>query len=362
MNIKQQFKFKNGVTMANAIALAPMTNTQSHEDGRVSEDEIAWLRRRAKGGFGMVITCASHVLKEGQGWPGQMGIFADELLPGLQSAAQGIRDEGSLGVVQIYHGGIRSPKKLTGLTPQSAIAHAPSDNLPDGADPMSEATIERIIEGFIAAAVRAEKAGFDGIEVHGAHGYLLTQFMDTSNQRSDSWGGSYENRSRIYRRIVRGIRGKVSSSFLVGVRISPESYPGQGGLLLDESLRLSQDLIDDGIDFLHVSLWDVFKDSEQRPGESLLDIFVGAVDGQVPLMVAGKVSRPQQAEDVKNRGADLVALGRVAIGNPDWPHLAGDADYQPAEPPFSESYLREQALGSSFISYMKRWDGFVKAD
>ncbi|MCC6411537.1 MAG: NADH:flavin oxidoreductase, partial [Saprospiraceae bacterium] len=214
----------SGKIAANRIALAPMTNMQSQEDGTLSDDEYRWLVRRAKEGFGMVFTCAAHVSSDGQGWKGELGIFHDRHLEGLTRLAKGLREHGSLAIVQIFHGGARSPEKLTGLQPWSASAHTMTFG---GAEVASRAATEedilRVNKAFVAAAVRAHQAGFDGVELHGAHGYLLHQFLSTeTNRRSDQWGGTFENRTRLIRNILKDIKAVVPASFMVGVRLSPE--------------------------------------------------------------------------------------------------------------------------------------------
>ena len=173
--------FARGPAMKNRFMLAPLTNCQSHADGSLSDDEFNWLRMRAVGGFGHTMTCAAHVMKSGQGFPGQLGIFDDALLPGLTRLANAIREAGSVSSVQLYHGGMRSPADIIGHQPW-----CPSDNAEFKARAMTVSEIEQSIEAFIKGAERAEKAGFDGVELHGAHGYLLCQFLSgETNQRTD---------------------------------------------------------------------------------------------------------------------------------------------------------------------------------
>src|SRR5580704_8935962 len=163
--------FARGPAMKNRFMLAPLTNLQSHPDGTLSDEEFHWLTMRAKGGFGLTMTCASYVQRRGQGFPGQLGIFSDEHLPGLTRLAAAIRAEGSVAIAQLHHAGMRSPKDLIGETPL-----CPSDNAETGARALAPREVEQLTEDFIAAAVRSERAGFDGAELHGAHGYVLCQF------------------------------------------------------------------------------------------------------------------------------------------------------------------------------------------
>jgi 2,4-dienoyl-CoA reductase-like NADH-dependent reductase (Old Yellow Enzyme family) len=357
MSLFSPLVFPSGHTAANRIVLAPMTNLQSHEDGSLSEDELHWLQRRAEGGFGMIETCAAHVSLDGQGWRGELGIFDDSLLPGLTRLAAALRAAGSLSVVQIFHGGTRSPRKVTGLQPWSASEQ------PEEADPpraASEEDIWRVIAAFRDAAVRAHKAGFDGVELHGAHGYLLGQFLSRSqNHRDDAWGGTAEGRARLLRETTRAVRAAVPKSFLVGVRISSEDIGNARGLDLDESLQLAAWLAEDGIDFLHVSLWDVFKHSTKYPDKHPLPLYRAAVPREVPIITAGSIWTREDAEKALALGADAIALGRAAIANPDWPREAQDASWQPKRPPLTAVELRERALSNGFVNYMRNWKGFV---
>src|SRR5262249_3705872 len=150
----------------------------------------------------------------------QLGFFSDDHLPGLSRLAAAIKGYGALAVAQLHHAGMRSPKELIGEAPL-----CPSDNEQYGARAMTEAEVEGLVESFIAAAVRAEKAGFDGVEIHGAHGYVLAQFLSPAiNRRSDRWGGSLENRARILHLIVDGVRARCRPDFLLGLRLSPERF------------------------------------------------------------------------------------------------------------------------------------------
>ena len=177
--------FSHGPAMKNRFMLAPLTNCQSHPDGVLSDEEFRWLTMRAQGGFGLTMTCAAHVQREGQGFPGQLGVFADKHLPGLTRLAAAIRAAGSLSAVQLHHAGMRSPKELIGEAP-----HCPSEDAETGSRALTTGEVEQLTEDFIAAAVRADTAGFDGVELHGAHGYILCQFLSPeTNRRDDRYGG-----------------------------------------------------------------------------------------------------------------------------------------------------------------------------
>ena len=367
MKLFTPFTFtRSGKTTMNRIALAPMTNLQSNIDGTISEAEYNWLIRRAKEGFGIIFTCASHVSADGQGWKGELGIFDDKHIQGLTRLAQGIHKYGSLAIVQIFHGGARSPEKVTGKQPWSASAQSISGSERTiEVREANEGDINNVIEAFTAAAVRAQNAGFDGVELHAAHGYLLHQFLSTfTNHRKDKWGGSFENRIRILLTILTIIRSVVPSEFMVGVRLSPEDMPAFKGIDFDESLQLAEILAAEGADFIDVSPWDTFKKPDKYPDgkETIIEYFRDRLNIETPIITAGKIWTGTDAERVIDLGADIIALGRSAVGIPDWPSKAFEKDFQPQRPPYSVKHLKEADLSEPFIEYMRRWPDFVEKD
>ena len=226
--LTQPVRMKHGPDWPNPFMLAPMTNQQSHADGRLSEDEYNWLVKRAEGGFGMTMTCASHVRERGIGFPGQLGIWSDNHLDGLKRLAEGLNGYGTHSVVQLHHAGMRTPHDLIDGAPE-----CPSDDEETGAKALSKDDVERLKDDFVAAARRAEAAGFHGVELHGAHGYILCQFLSAEvNQRQDNYGGSPENRARILFDLVERVRAECGANFSLGVRLSPEGF----GLRLQEIL------------------------------------------------------------------------------------------------------------------------------
>ncbi len=348
--------FRNGIYAKNRVWLAPLTNQQSHADGSLSDDELNWLRMRARGGFAVVETCAAHVARDGQGWPGELGVYEDHLLPGLRRLATELRESDALGVVQLFHGGVRAPASLIGEQPWTASACLE----PEPARAATERDIARVTGQFRDAAVRAQAAGFAGVELHGAHGYLLSQFLSkTMNTRVDAWGGALEGRARLVRETLRRVRGAVPDAFLVGVRLSPEDYGNARGLDLDESLAVARWLADDGADFVHVSLWDAKRNTRKRPEEHPVPLFRAALPSDVALVVAGNIWTRADAEALLDLGASAVAVGRAAIVNPDWARQVADEAWSPRRPPLTVAELGERGLSPTFAEYMRRWKGFV---
>lgn len=347
--------FAHGPAMANRFMLAPLTNLQSNPDGTLSDDEINWLVKRAEGGFGLVMTAAAHVQQQGQGFPGQLGIWSDDHLPGLTRLASLLRERGALSSVQLHHAGIRSPQDLVG-TPVGPFADAET-----GARALSTAEVEQLRDDFIAAAVRAERAGFDGVEIHGAHGYVLAQFLDgDSNLREDGWGGSYENRTRMIREVVAGVRAATGAQFQVGLRLSPERF----NIKLAEATRFAEEMMTAGsLDYLDMSLWDCFKlpNEEEHADRPLIAHFTALERGETRLGVAGKIMDAAKVRACLDEGADFVLLGRGAILHHDFPALAkADADFASVPTPVTRAHLRAEGLGPGFVEYMATWKGFVE--
>ncbi len=354
-SLHDELRFSRGPAMKNRFMLAPLTNQQSREDGVLSDDEYGFLTKRAEGGFGLVMTCASHVDAIGKGFSGQLGCFGPEHEPGLTRLATGIREGGSLAVVQLHHAGMRSPQELIGEAPV-----CPSDNAKTGGRALTNAEVHELIESFIAAGERAERCGFDGVELHGAHGYILAQFLSpTINQRTDEFGGSLENRSRPILDIIDGLRSRCRPDFNIGLRISPERF----GVTLEESLSLAKTVLAKGqLDYLDVSIWDVAKEphEEAHRGRPLRAYFGELERGETRMGLAGKIYSAQVAQMILDEGFDYVTLGRAAILHHDFPKRHQDnTSFVMRALPVTADELRTEGLGEAFVDYMRNWDGFV---
>ena len=357
MHILEPILFaRTNIHAKNRTLLAAMTNKQSLDDGRLSKDEIHWLVRRAKGDFGITTTAAANVTETGRGWEGEMGVWGDHHLEGLSEMATQLEDAGTISLVQLFHGGMRSPVELNGLQPISSSENTESHMNGTYAREMSETEIISMVQSFTEAAVRCEKAGFHGVELHGAHSYLICQFLGSkTNRRTDTWGGDILGRSRFLREIIHSIRNETNKDFLISVRISPiiESI----GIALDESLELTKILCDLEIDMLHLSCWDVFQSTET--GNSLTKEFRKVVPEHVVFISTGSVWTARDVNWLLQEGADVVGVARVGIGHPDWPSHLHDLNYNPQRPPFTVEHLLNAGLSPRFISYMKRWKNFV---
>jgi 2,4-dienoyl-CoA reductase-like NADH-dependent reductase (Old Yellow Enzyme family) len=344
-----------GGTLKNRFVLAPMTNGQSHDDGRLGDDEYRWLVKRAEGGFALTMTCAATVQREGVGFNGQLGIYRDDQIEGLTRLADGIKANQSHAVAQLHHAGMRSPVALTGRAPQ-----CPSDDAETGAKAMTRDDVKQSIDAFIAAARRADRAGFDGVELHGAHGYLICEFLSPElNRRDDEYGGPLENRARFLFEAIDGVRAVCRPDFSLGVRLSPERF----GMQLLEIRTVAGRLLADGkIDYLDMSLWDCFKEPEDQAlrGRNLMSFFTDLPRGGVRLGAAGKIVSGADAERVLAAGMDFVVIGRSAVLHHDFARrVAADPRFEPVSIPVSPEYLRSEGLSDTFVKYMRNWKGFV---
>lgn len=340
--------FSHGPTMKNRFVLAPLTNQQSHDDGTLSEDEFKWVAMRAAGGYGLTMTCASHVQKNGRGFPGQLGIWSDDHIPGLQRLVNAIKAQDSIAIAQLHHAGMRSAK---GVIEGQAVC--PSDNERSGARGLTHAEVKQLIEDFIKGAERAEKSGYDGVELHGAHQYILCQFFSAEiNRRDDEYGGSLENRYRILFEIIDGIRARCRKDFMLGVRLSAERY----GLKIAEQIQMAQRLMkEDKLDFLDMSLWDLFKEPEDDAfkGRPLVSYFAELDRFNTRLGAAGKIRTPRDAEKALAAGLDWIMLGRAAMLMYDFPNrYVADRNFKAVEMPVTRAYLTTQGMTDRFQAYV----------
>ena len=316
----------DAITLRNRVVMAPMTTWAGNSDGTVSDDEIAWYRRRVKGA-GMVLTGCTHVQANGIGFTDEFAAFDDRFLPGLTRLATVAKSGGATAVLQIFHAG---NKALPALTPGGEVVSASA--VPTDASPfapsvtpkaLSHDEILETIAAFGDATRRAITAGFDGIELHGAHGFLIQNFLSPRfNQRDDEWGGSLENRMRFPRAVVAEVRRVAATAdrpFVVGYRISPEE-PEDGGLRIGDALALTDRLIEDGVDYVHVSLGDALTATplDGAGGKTTVALFVERVAGRVPVIAAGQIRTPDQAVQALATGLSLVAIGQGLVMNPDW--------------------------------------------
>ncbi|KAI9024600.1 NADH-dependent flavin oxidoreductase [Hyaloraphidium curvatum] len=299
---------------------------------------------------------AAHVQARGQGFPGQLGIWSDDQIPGLARLAAAIKSYGSVSSVQLHHAGLRSPPDLIGEKPVG-----PSENAEWGARALSLEEVEQLKSDFIEGAVRAEKAGFDGVELHGAHGYILCAFNSSeTNLRKDGYGGDLWHRTKILFDIIDGIRARCRPDFQLGVRLSPERF----GIQLKEQIELVRVLLErQKLDYLDLSLWDCFKKPVEKEfaAKPLLDWFSDIPRHGCRVGCAGKLYAAEDYKRVLEHGYDFVIVGRAAILHHDLPQLvAKDPNWRAIKTPAPKEHLAREGLSPRFITYMNEsFKGFV---
>jgi 2,4-dienoyl-CoA reductase-like NADH-dependent reductase (Old Yellow Enzyme family) len=314
--------FPSGLEVPNRIIVAPMTTWSSQMDGVIHDDEIAYVARRSKGP-GMFMTAACYVHPDGHAFHGQWSCHHDDMIPSLRRVADAIHAEGAKAILQIHHGGRMCPESLLGrqpVCPSAVAALRPDADVPRA---MSAEEIDETIRCFGEATRRAIKAGYDGVEIHGANTYLLQQFFSPhSNRRDDEWGGSLENRLRFplaVMQVVKDAASLASGPFAVGYRLSPEELE-EPGITLEDTLVLVDALIELNPDWLHISVRDYWKHSirdkadERRPST----VIAKHVNGRIPVIGVGLIYSPEQALVPITDGCDAVALGRVVLMEPEW--------------------------------------------
>ncbi|MCM3162525.1 NADH-dependent flavin oxidoreductase [Metabacillus litoralis] len=330
-NFLSTYTLPNGIELKNRLIMAPMTNFSSHQDGTVTEEEVNYYARRSKG-VSMVITACAYITPNGKGFHGEFGADKDEMIPSLEKLATRIKEQGAKAVLQIFHGGRMCPPELVPNGEIVSASDIPAENggvsteEPDKKPrALTEAEVEDIIQAFGEATRRAIEAGFDGVEIHGANGYLIQQFFSPhSNRREDRFGGSLEKRMTFPLEVVDTVKKVVQEHakepFIVGYRFSPEE-PETPGITMDETLALVDALSNKGLDYLHVSLFDFFS-TPRRGVEDLTKTRISylqeTINDRVPLIGVGSIYSAEDARKAFETGVPLLALGRELIIDPDW--------------------------------------------
>lgn len=318
------------LTLKNRIMKAPQSSGMSNMDGTVSERLVRYYRQQAAGGAGMIIVEYAYVDDIGaKSAHCHLGISNNEHIPGLAWLAENIREQGAVPAIQIEHCG---RQKFLGTQPICAPSAIPWPKLWDqyGVQAVPHVlTIEEIqdiVHAFGDAALRAKQAGFELVEIHGAHGYLLTNFFSpTTNHRTDLYGGSLENRMRIYVEIVRDVRKKVGPDFPVTIRLSGTDYEPDG-FPIEDTIELAKVLEKEGIDAFHISGGDHHTMIHQV-SPMAIDVChnVWAAEAikkvvHVPVIASGSITLPEYAEEIIASGkGDFVGLGRPLWADPEWP-------------------------------------------
>lgn len=325
------------MTTKNRIVMPAMGTNYATEDGYITERLRAYYEQRAKWGVGLIITeftCVQSPI--GKGALFQLGIDDDRFIPGLSELVQAVKRHGARLAMQLHHAGMETTEQITGRQPvgpssvrgwMRRIARELTTN-----------EIAQIVVCFAKAAERAKKAGFDGVEIHAAHHYLLAQFLSRAwNKREDGYGGKLESRARFLLETIEAVRKAVGSDFPVWCRINGAEYGNENGLTLDEAKKVAQMAEGVGADAIHVSAFgggsQALRGITVREAGALVNLAEGikkVVD--IPVITVGRIG-PILAEDILRKGkADFVAMGRALIADPQLPEklsLGGLKDIRP---------------------------------
>lgn len=327
------------MTVPNRFVMCPMGNNFANTDGKMSERSAAYYGARAKGGFGLITFEATVVYEQAKGGPRKPCLFSDDTVSSFQAAIAACHQGGAKVSIQLQHAGPEGNSKVTGypLKSASAIPASVKTEIPK-AMPTDE--VYRLIEAYGDAALRAKKAGADAVEVHCAHGYLVSSFIsERTNKRQDEFGGCFENRMRLPRLIVENIRKKAGKSLAVICRINgSDDIPG-GQTPQDAAAVASYLEKECGVDALHVSravhLHDEYMWAPSIVHEGFSSNCVTEVRQAVdiPVITVGRHTEPQYAElMVKEGKADLVAFGRQSIADPKLPKKAENGELELLQP------------------------------
>ena len=317
----------NGLVLKNRVVMPPMCTAFATVAGAVTERLIGYYRARARGGAGLIDVEFTYIHPAGKIFDHMLGIYDNRLIPGLRRLTDSVHEEGANIFIQISHGGRRAHSEVTGSVP---VAPSPVPRL-NGETPLelSLPEIEEMIHAYILAARRAKRAGFDGVMIHMAHGYLIQQFLSPlSNKRADRYGGDLEGRSRFALEILRGVREEVGRDYPVTCRLCGDEYL-KGGIDLKEAIRISRLLELNGIDAIEVSAGthetpQFMSAPFYLPMGFLSHLAEGIKkEVRVPVGTVGRIQDPRLAETLLEQGkADLIATGRSLIADPEWPNKA----------------------------------------
>jgi 2,4-dienoyl-CoA reductase-like NADH-dependent reductase (Old Yellow Enzyme family) len=332
MDVWSPLRFNSGREIANRFVMAPLTTDSSHEDGTAPENEIEFVRRRAASGFGAVVSSAAYVADDGRSWQG-IGAAHDGHLSSLRRLAEAMRAMGGLAILQIYDGGRIAKPELIGkdiLRAPSAVASLrPGAQTPRA---MTADEVENLIASFREAASLARQAGFDGVEIHGANHYAIHQFFSPrANHRVDNWGGTLSKRMNFPLAVAQAARDALGPELITGFRVTPFEAEADGYTLEDAKL-LCNELARLNLDYISVSLDDYRKsrpagetrvyagpvENSYAPAENPITGFARVIAGRTAVMASGGVRTCKDAEGAIAMGADLVAVGRAVVVDPEW--------------------------------------------
>ncbi|WP_049493462.1 NADH-dependent flavin oxidoreductase [Streptococcus constellatus] len=320
-------QFRHGAQLSSRLVMPPMLTFSGLKGGFVSDDTLRYYHARSQAA-GLLIAEYHYVSESGgpcsrPGYPEQLGIYSDEHLEGAKKIAAALQKNGNKAILQIHHGG----REASGRAVKGEEVLAPSaldfSFLSYPVREMTNAEIEGIIKDFGRATKRAIKAGFSGVEIHGANHYLLQQFFSSfSNVREDKWGGSLEKRMAFPLAVVKEVKQVVEEyapkDFIVGYRISPEEIHGdEVGYSYREAQALIREVIKYELDYIHLSLWEGYASKPVGSDRTYAEHFKSILDNQTKLIIVGGVFSEEEAQDaIAQTPTDLIAVGRGTLIDP----------------------------------------------
>lgn len=331
------YTFNNGLTIDNRMVMAPMTTWSGNDDGTVSDQELAYYRRRVNG-LGMVITGSTPVAANAIGFQNEFLGYDDKFIPSLTKLADAAKSGGAKAILQLLHGGNKTNGELVDpkdIVSASAVKTQESTYVPPVLPrALTEEEILGIVKDYGAATRRAIVAGFDGVELHGAFGFLFQNFLSPHyNKRQDKWGGSLENRMRFPLAVIDEIQSVIAQyakrPFVLGYRITLEERRLSDGLRLHDSLAFIDELIKRHVDYVHVTLHNVLSSlpAGSKPGDpTYLEILVKHINHRIALISCGELNTPDEAEQALAQGLDFAAMSHALIVNPDWAEAVKTGD------------------------------------
>jgi NADPH2 dehydrogenase len=321
-----------GLTLRNRIVMPPMWSGQANPDGQVNDRIIDYHRRRAAAGCGLVIVEHAFIQARGRHTATQIGAHADAMIPMLSRLAAAVKAEGAAICMQMAHAGSRASAEVLGVRPlaPSAVRH-PYEARGDVPEALTRAQIDEVVRAFGDAAARAEAAGFDAVEIHGAHGFLLSQFLSPlTNQRDDEYGGAVESRYRLHLEVLAEVRRRLGDRLPAFVRLGAHDDT-PGGLEIEDGCAAAKALAAAGASLIDVSGGlQGSRGAGKGPAYFLPSAQAVRNVVEVPVMVTGGIGEAQMADRIVREGwADLVGIGRAMLNDPDWARKA-QIELQPA--------------------------------
>lgn len=317
-----------GKTIKNRCTVPAMVTDYCNEDGTATERYLAYHEEKAKGGWGLIITEDYNVDPLGHGFKATAGLWNDGQIVSHSELPKRVHPYGTTILAQIYHCGRQTNSgAINGLPRSSSAIMCPfGDEIPV---PLSTEEVKEMVRKYGDTALRAKKCGFDGVEVHAAHGYLITQFFSPySNKRIDEYGGNFWNRTRFAREIVADIREKCGEDFIIGMRISADEFV-EGGLTIEDNKAIARMMEDAGVDLLHVSVGNYLSVdlnvASSHSAHGWFSDWAKAVKEvvNIPVITVSRINDPFLADSILASGkADFVAMGRASLADPELPNKA----------------------------------------